>query len=123
MTAIHVQKAAESFTTAVFLDIKARKSFTMAVFMVIKAAFDSVAHKAVGRDMAFIRLRSRMHAWLSNYVNNWYLYMTTKDGETTRHAITQDVSQGGVLSLTRFSICLIHIANVLLRGFKQNPHK
>lgn len=39
--------------------------------------------------------------------------MTTNEGDTRRHKITQGVPQGGVLSPVLFYICLIRITKVL----------
>lgn len=95
---------------------KSVKNITVAVFLDIKAAFDSVAHEAVRREMSFVGIRGRMHTWLCDYLHNRYVYMTTNEGDTALHKITQGVPQGGVLSPTLFSICLIRIIKALPLG-------
>lgn len=94
----------------------ALKNIVVAVFLDTKAAFDSVTHDATCREMTAAGIRGQMFKRLRDYLQDRTVYMATTSGDTTRHAIRQGVLQGGVLSPTLLSICLVGLPKVLPSG-------
>lgn len=94
---------------------KAQRNTVIAVFLDVKAAYDSVTHDAIRFQMNLLGIGGRMYNWLSNYLSDRTIFMTTSDGDTQKHSVTRGVPQGGVLSPALFNISLIGIEKCLPR--------
>lgn len=66
---------------------KAQRRITIAVLLDIRAAFDCVAHEAIKFAMKSVGIGGRMYTWISDYLSDRSVYMSTKDGETASHML------------------------------------
>ncbi|KAK8769894.1 hypothetical protein V5799_013642 [Amblyomma americanum] len=92
---------------------KRSRRLVAAVFLDIKGAYDNVLHDAILDALDDIGVGGRMYSWIGSYLNGRSVYMSTPDGETTRHQVCRGVPQGGVLSPTLFNVALIGLVNEL----------
>lgn len=71
---------------------------TIAVFVDVKAAFDSVEHEDIRTALKTIGVGGRMYAWLSDYLSDRQIYMSTKYSDTAPHSVSHGVPHGGILT-------------------------
>lgn len=86
---------------------KAERSLIIAVFLDVKGAFDNVTHEAIHSALRSIGIAGRMYNWLSDYLRDRTIYMSTDQGDTSLHHVSRGVPQGGILSPTLFNISLL----------------
>lgn len=85
-----------------------------AVFLDIKGGFDNVQHDAIMTAFATCGLGGRVFRWVFSYLTERTLLVSTQDGNTKCHLVTQGVPQGVALNLTLFDMVLIGLADEFL---------
>lgn len=83
------------------------------VFVYIKRTFDNARHGVILEALKQLGIEGRLCYWISNFLKDRTIFISTAGQATASHMITRGASRGGVLSPTLFNITLIGLTRKL----------
>lgn len=79
----------------------------------MKGILDNVQHSSIVCGLSKTGLSGRLNTWIRINVQGRTIYVFTEEGDIPLHFVNRSVPQGGVLSLTFFSVSLFGISENL----------